>query len=145
MLSQKTRVSVIIPTYNEKDTIGELISHIEKYRETFDLSLIIIDDESMDGTREIVSKYCGIYPNLHIIVRRNQRGLGSAILDGFRFALNETPKPEYILTMDADLSHDPSEIPSMVKTCSFGSIVIGSRYTEWGEHRRLEHQKKVNI
>jgi len=83
------------------------------------------------------------YGSIVLVERGEKLGLGSALLEGFRTALGLIPKPEFIVTMDGDLSHDPRELPSLVGSCGVGGVVIGSRYVEggavegWGLHRRV--------
>lgn len=132
MDSSEPCVCVCIPTHNEAGTIGEVISRIEGL-EGLRKAIVVVDDSSGDGTSEIVGKLMAEYGNIRLIERHGKLGLGSALVEGFEAALRSTPAPGYIVSMDADLSHDPSEIPGLVWACDRDSLVIGSRYVEGGE------------
>jgi len=125
-------VCVCVPTFNEAGTIGELLSGVEEHC-GYPLSVVVVDDGSEDGTIEIVREMAERYGNVVLVVREGKLGLGSAIVEGFRRALSLRPRPSHIVTMDADLSHDPAEIPRLVESCVEGSVVVGSRYVEGGE------------
>lgn len=125
-------VAVLIPTYNEIHTISPLIDSLQNLQ-NIDLRIIVIDDGSTDGTTEAVQELTSKSNNITLIERGEKLGLGSAIRDGFKAALNQTPPPDFIVTMDADLSHDPTLIPSMIEECDRDTLVIGSRYIEGGE------------
>ncbi len=139
-------VYVIIPTYNERENIVELLDRLTttlknngvKYR------IIIIDDNSPDGTANVVREWAekNREGSIEVIVRKGKEGLGSAILLGLRKAL-EDPRAEYFVTMDADLSHRPEDLPLMIKYAEEADVVQGSRYVKggkiigWGLHRHL--------
>jgi dolichol-phosphate mannosyltransferase len=127
-------VCVCIPTYNEAGTIGEVISRIEEL-EGLRKAIVVVDDRSGDGTSEIVGKLMAEHGNIRLIEREGKLGLGSALVEGFEAALRSTPVPRYIVSMDADLSHDPSDIPGLVWACDRDTLVIGSRYVKGGEVR----------
>ena len=134
------KFSVVIPTYNERSTISEVIKGVEKVGVSH---VIVVDDGSTDGTIETVKRLSGRYGNIILIERDKKLGIGSAIRDGMKAALQSKPKPEAIITMDADLSHDPHEIPRLIKVCNSKTLVVGSRYVKsgmiegWSVHRRL--------
>jgi len=94
---------------------------------------VVVDDDSEDGTIEIVREMAERYGNVVLVVQEGKLGLGSTIVEGFRRALSLSPRPSHIVTMDADLSHDPAEIPRLVESCGVGSVLVGSRYAEGGE------------
>jgi len=123
--------SIIIPTYNERDNIGILINEIIKVKDDAGLILevIVVDDNSYDGTVEVVEDLMEKYDCIKLLRRPRKMGLGSAYKDGFKLST----KP-IIVTMDADLSHDPKVLPSMVEPIHNGQadIVLGSRYIEGG-------------
>jgi dolichol-phosphate mannosyltransferase len=133
----------VIPTYNEVGTIEELVVSLQELGEFFRVRVVIMDDGSDDGTLEVLEGLMGYYDDMVIVERGEKLGFGSALLEGFRTALGLVPEPEFIMTMDGDLSHDPRELPSLVGSCSEGGVVIGSRYVEcgavegWGLHRRV--------
>ena len=117
---------VIIPTYNEKENIENII------RVTFDLGdyhILIIEDNSPDGTAEIVKKLIGEYPDrLFIIERKGKLGLGTAYITGFKWALEH--EYDYVFEMDADFSHDPKDLARLYKACAEdgADLAVGSRY-----------------
>jgi dolichol-phosphate mannosyltransferase len=118
-------ICVILPTYNERANIGRIIGLLFTLRP--DLQVLVVDDNSPDGTAEAVSTLQKSFPRLELLFRPGERGFGSAYLAGFRHAL-ETGSPGAILMMDADLSHDPVYIPAMLKEIGACDVVIGSRY-----------------
>jgi dolichol-phosphate mannosyltransferase len=119
-----TRVLVIVPTFNERENLPILAARImglAGYR------LLVVDDESPDGTGEVADSLAAGYPGrISVLHRRGPRGLGNAYVDAFRVAL-ETDA-ELICQMDADLSHDPVYLPDLVAAASECELVIGSRY-----------------
>jgi len=132
MDSAEPVVCVCIPTYNEAGTIGEVISRIEGI-EGLRKSIVVIDDNSSDGTSQIVRGMMGEHGNIRLVERRGKLGLGSALIEGFEEALRLKPTPRYVVSMDGDLSHDPKDIPGLVRSCDHGAMSIGSRYVEGGE------------
>jgi len=119
------KILVIIPTYNERDNISVVLDKVFNLKIP-NLDVLIIDDNSPDGTANIVKEYQKKNPNLHLISRPGKLGLGTAYITGFKFALEHDY--EYIFEMDADLSHDPEEIPHFLQTARDADLVIGSRY-----------------
>ena len=116
---------VVIPTYNEKGNIAQMV------RELFmqpinNMSVLIVDDNSPDGTQEIVRGLQKIYPNLNLIVRTKKSGLGSAYIHGFTYALEHGT--DAVVQMDADFSHDPKDISRLLHGLQEFDLVIGSRY-----------------
>lgn len=125
-------VAVILPTYCEADNIENLIREIQKLK--LDLSIAVVDDSSPDGTGDIVKKLQEKYGNIHLFSRREKLGLGTAITTGFQYMLQLKEPPDYIITMDADYSHNPQDIPSLVNVAKDGcDLVIGSRYIQGGK------------
>ena len=118
------RSLVVIPTYNEKENIGRLIKAVLLAAEG--LEILIVDDNSPDGTALVVKEMAKSDPRIHILVRASKLGLGSAYIAGFRYALEE----DYglIFEMDADFSHDPVAIPELIAAAKENDLVIGSRY-----------------
>jgi dolichol-phosphate mannosyltransferase len=117
---------VIIPTYKEKENIEAMISAVTSLPVKFDI--LIIDDNSPDGTADIIKKLQPSNTNLHLIERPGKMGLGTAYLAGFDWALDRGY--EYIFEMDADFSHDPHDLVRLFKACNDGGadLAIGSRY-----------------
>jgi dolichol-phosphate mannosyltransferase len=128
-----SEVGIILPTYGEADNIAKLIEDIEGLK--LNVSVLVIDDSSPDGTAEIVKEKQNKYGNVALQVRPKKSGLGTAITDGFKIFLSAHNPPQYVLTMDADYSHNPQDIPQLLATmreCECG-IVIGSRYIKGGK------------
>ncbi|KYH39349.1 MAG: hypothetical protein AYL28_000730 [Candidatus Bathyarchaeota archaeon B23] len=133
------QVCVVVPTYNEAGTIGELLEALESLG--LDLHILIVDDGSTDGTIELVEEASQRHGNITLLERGEKLGLGSALRDGLKAALNLGV--ELVVTMDADLSHGPLELPRLLERASPHRIVLGSRYVEggriegWSLYRRL--------
>ncbi|MEM3551912.1 MAG: polyprenol monophosphomannose synthase [Candidatus Bathyarchaeia archaeon] len=124
-------VAILLPTYCEAENIESLIHTIENLG--INSRIIVIDDSSPDGTGEIVKELQGIYRNITLLTRPFKAGLGTAITHGFRFVLSQKPPSKYVITMDADYSHDPEEIPKLLQQAERGcDIVVGSRYCDGG-------------
>ncbi len=119
------KVLVIIPTYNEKNNILKVLETVLSLNIS-QLDILVIDDNSPDGTAELVEEAMTKYPNIHLIKRPGKLGLGTAYVTGFRYALEKSY--DYIMEMDADLSHDPKEIPHFLQAMDEADLVIGSRY-----------------
>lgn len=123
---------VIIPTYNEKDNIERMIRKVFSLKKLF--HILIVDDNSPDGTADIVKKLQTEYPDqLFIEERPGKQGLGTAYIHGFRWALKR--KYEYIFEMDADFSHNPDDLERLYKACAEEGydMSIGSRYVKGGK------------
>ena len=124
--------AVILPTYCEAENIENLVSTIEDLR--LNITTVVVDDSSPDGTGELVKKLRETHPHLVLLTRPRKAGLGTAITDSFRFILSWPSPPDYMVTMDADHSHDPKDIPTLLGQARKGSdVVIGSRYCGGGE------------
>ena len=115
---------IISPTYNEKKNIQQLVDLV--LGENPEFHLLIVDDNSPDGTGNKVKSLQSVYKNLFLETRTKKSGLGTAYIFGFKWALNN--KYENIIQMDADLSHNPKDLPRMVKNLKNNDVVIGSRY-----------------
>ena len=115
---------VISPTYNERKNIKLLVDMVLGNYPDFDL--LIIDDNSPDGTSEKVKDLQSKYENLYLEIRGKKSGLGTAYIYGFKWALDH--KYDRIVQMDADLSHNPKDLPMLVKNLNEYDLVIGSRY-----------------
>jgi len=120
---------IIIPTYNEKENIDNIIRAIFALEKAFDI--LVVDDNSPDGTNEIVRKLQSEFPNkLFLEIRKEKNGLGTAYIHGFKWALAK--KYEYIIEMDADFSHNPNDLVRLYKACAEegADVSIGSRYSK---------------
>ena len=117
---------VIIPTYKERENIEAIVKSISSLAIVFDI--LIIDDNSPDGTADIVKDLQKSFHNLHLIERPGKMGLGTAYIAGFKWALEKGYN--YIYEMDADFSHDPRDLLKLYKACSEdgADLAIGSRY-----------------
>ena len=118
---------VIIPTYNERENIENIISAVFGLEKTF--HILIIEDGSPDGTAAIVKTLQQEFPDrLFMIERKGKLGLGTAYITGFKWALEHSY--EYIFEMDADFSHNPNDLPRLYEACAVqgGDVAIGSRY-----------------
>jgi len=115
---------IISPTYNEEKNIQQLVDLVLGENQEF--HLLIVDDNSPDGTGDKVKALQSVYKNLFLETRSKKSGLGTAYIFGFKWALKK--KYDYIIQMDADLSHNPKDLPRMVKNLKNNDVVIGSRY-----------------
>ena len=119
---------VIIPTYNEKENIAEIVPAI--FRQEKSISILVVDDNSPDGTADVVRKLQATYPELHLLSRAGKEGLGRAYIAGFEWALERNF--EFIVEMDADFSHRPQDLSLLLKAGEQNDFVIGSRYVNGG-------------
>ena len=115
---------VIVPTYNELENIEELLTKVLAL--PYDLHILIVDDNSPDGTANVVKEWQKKTDRVHLLQRPGKMGLGSAYRDGFRYALANGA--EYIFEMDADFSHDPAALGQFLENIKDVDIVLGSRY-----------------
>ncbi|MFI5024340.1 MAG: polyprenol monophosphomannose synthase [Alphaproteobacteria bacterium] len=139
------RVVVIVPTYEERANIGPLIAALEAEFQHLphEMHLLVVDDESPDGTAEVVRAHQAQFANLHLLQGR-KAGLGTAYVRGIHHALDRLGA-EVVVQMDADFSHRPADVPRLLAALEAGAdFVIGSRYVEggsipreWRLHRRL--------
>lgn len=126
-LISRVKKLVIIPTYNEKENIENIISAVFALKEDF--HILVVDDSSPDGTSEIVKKLQRIYPDeLFLTVRKTKDGLGKAYLHGFKWSLENGY--DYIFEMDADFSHNPKDLSRLFEACKNADMSIGSRYSK---------------
>ena len=115
---------IIIPTYNEVDNIEKIVPRV--LEQDPGLEVLVVDDNSTDGTGRIVDKMIESEPRIHVLHRPGKMGLGTAYVDGFRYALERDY--DVIMEMDADFSHDPDSIPAFLEAIQDADLVIGSRY-----------------
>ncbi|MCA9782136.1 MAG: polyprenol monophosphomannose synthase [Candidatus Delongbacteria bacterium] len=119
-----TRMLVIVPTYNEAENIERLADEV--LAQDACIELLVVDDNSPDGTGEIADRLAGDSGRVHVLHRAGKLGLGTAYVAGFRWAIERGY--DYICEMDADFSHDPRVLPVFLKTIGEADLVIGSRY-----------------
>lgn len=124
----KSDALVIIPTYNEKENIEAIIQTTFNQKKEFDI--LVVDDNSPDGTADIVEKLQKTYPNnLFLEKREGKNGLGTAYIHGFKWAINKGY--DFIIEMDADFSHNPNDLVKLYEACknNGADVAIGSRYS----------------
>jgi dolichol-phosphate mannosyltransferase len=128
---------VCLPTYNERENLERMVEALADKG----VSVLVIDDNSPDGTGELADRLAAEHDYVEVLHRARKEGLGPAYLAGFRRALAEGA--ELVLEMDADFSHDPQDVPRLVAAAADADLVLGSRYVEggavgnWGRVRRL--------
>ncbi len=115
---------IVTPTYNERKNIRELVSILFELNPDF--HILVVDDSSPDGTAEIVEELQADCANLHLLSRNEKTGLGSAYIAGFNYALERDY--EAVVQMDADMSHDPKDVPLLIEAIENADLAIGSRY-----------------
>jgi dolichol-phosphate mannosyltransferase len=118
---------VVIPTYNERPNIERLVD--ELFALPLDLHVLVVDDNSPDGTGAFVDTLAAREPRVHVLHRPGKLGLGGAYITGFKWALANTDA-QYIFEMDADFSHDPRAIPRFLELIPNADLVVGSRYVK---------------
>jgi dolichol-phosphate mannosyltransferase len=132
---------VIVPTYNEAGNLPELVSRLRAVLDGRDARLLIVDDDSPDGTGRIAERLAGRHREVCVLHRGDKAGLGAAYLHGFRAAL--AAGASRLVQMDADLSHRPEDVPRLLDASRAADLVIGSRYVpggatpDWSLRRRL--------
>lgn len=122
----------MIPTYNEKDNILSLVDEILKQDDS--IEVIVVDDNSPDGTWRLVKELSEKNTRVHLIHRLKRKGRGTAGVEGLQEAMRR--RADYIIEMDGDFSHKPDCIPYLLKTITKYDVVIGSRFVPGGEDRR---------
>ena len=127
-----SKVCVVIPTYNEAENLPKLVWALEEELQKEDFKIIVADDNSPDGTAEIAKKLNERYGNIVIHRRPSKLGIGSAIRVGLKVALS-FPDCEHVVTMDADLSHNPKDVRRLLSEAEDADLVQGSRYMKGGE------------
>jgi glycosyltransferase involved in cell wall biosynthesis len=136
--SDTSQALVIVPTYNESDNMAEVV------RRLFDatgerVDLLVVDDGSPDGTADLVAQLAKGPHDIHLLRRRSKQGLGTAYIEGFAWGIERGYAA--MVEMDADLSHDPADVPRLLDALESADLVIGSRYVpgggveNWGRFR----------
>lgn len=147
------RALIVIPTYNEVQNIADLISrilalppedihfHEQETSTHFSTNILVVDDDSSDGTADVVEEIGNRESSVTVMKRKGKLGLGTAYLAGLRYGIDHGY--DCIITMDADLSHSPEYVPAILKSALAADLVIGSRYVpgggvrNWGVHRKI--------
>ncbi|MCF7861347.1 polyprenol monophosphomannose synthase [Candidatus Woesearchaeota archaeon] len=124
------KIMVMIPTYNEKENIVHLMQSINALNVP-NLHILVVDDNSPDGTWKLVKEYSKTHPHTHLLHRTKDKGRGLAGIAGFKFALSEGA--DIIVEMDADFSHHPKYIPKLLETIKTCDVVLGSRFVKGGK------------
>ncbi len=136
---KQNRTLVIVPTYNEFENIGALILHLTEQRDNVDI--LVVDDNSPDGTADIVRRFTDHDPRVHLLSRAKKGGLGAAYCAGFDWAFER--HYDRVVQMDADFSHNPAYLAPMLSALESYPIATGTRYVEgggtkgWGAFRQL--------
>ena len=118
---------IVVPTFNERENIERLVGALLAL--PVDLHVLVVDDNSPDGTGRLVEEWTRREPRLHALHRPGKRGLGGAYIKGFTWALANTDA-HYLFEMDADFSHDPNAIPRFLDAIRDADLVVGSRYAK---------------
>ena len=133
-----TNAVVCLPTYNERENLEPMVRALAEH----DVNVLVIDDNSPDGTGQIADRLAAELPWVEVFHRPRKEGIGRAYVDGFRHVL--AGDAELVLEMDCDFSHDPADVPRLIETVESGAdLALGSRYvegghtTDWGLVRRL--------
>ena len=119
-----TETLVIVPTYNERENLPAIAARVLALPVSVDL--LVIDDNSPDGTGQIADSLAAAQPQIHVMHRREKSGLGRAYCAGFAWALERSY--QFIFEMDGDLSHNPDDIPAFLRAAADADLVLGSRY-----------------
>jgi dolichol-phosphate mannosyltransferase len=134
-----SRAIVVVPTYNERENLPLLVDGLMQHR---DVRVLVVDDQSPDGTGQVAEALAQRFPGrVEVLHRTSRRGFGRSCLDGMKRAV-QTPV-DLICQMDADLSHDPADLPRLIRASANADLVIGSRYVpegrvvNWPMRRRL--------
>jgi len=141
-----SNILVIIPTYNERETIEEVINTLQNKVFTkipnHSINILVVDDTSPDKTYLVVKKLMKNQPNLHLLLNKEKSGLGNAYIKGFKYAIKADY--DYVVEMDADLQHKPSDLIKMIKEGIDNNYdyVVGSRFIEGGSSKGLNTFKR---
>jgi dolichol-phosphate mannosyltransferase len=140
ILKQLESCLVIIPTYNEIENIHSILQAVLKQGPQF--SILIVDDNSPDGTGDVVKISQETEPRIHLLQRQGKLGLGTAYIAGFKYGIAKGF--DYIFEMDADFSHNPDDLPRLLEACVNGAdIAIGSRYVKGGNIKNWSKDRIV--
>lgn len=121
------KILVIIPTYNERENIQHMLDTILNLK-IENLHVLVVDDNSPDGTGDVVREMASSHPAIHLKSRKGKLGLGTAYVAGFKFALERDY--DRIIEMDADFSHDPNDLVKLIEGSKTYDVTIGSRYVQ---------------
>lgn len=130
---------ILIPTLNERENLKDLIPGVFSLMP--DISVLVVDDNSSDGTQELAGSMRANFKNLFLLDRKSRFGYGRSSIDGFKWILGRPY--DYIITMDADFSHDFNEIPALVEKLKNFDVAVGSRYVKKGGIRNWSFLRRV--
>lgn len=119
-----SKTLVVVPTYNERENLPRLLTRLLEL--PVDVDVLVVDDNSPDGTGQLADKLAMQHPQVHVLHRQSKDGLGRAYLAGFKWALQK--EYEFVFELDGDFSHDPDEIPNFLKAAENADCVLGTRY-----------------
>ncbi len=117
-------VLIIVPTYNERDNLPQLIKRINA--QPAEADVLVVDDNSPDGTGRLADEIAAVNPTVNVLHRQEKNGLGRAYIAGFQWALER--HYEFVFEMDGDFSHNPADVPAFLEVAKNADLVIGSRY-----------------
>ena len=137
--SYQNQIWAVLPTYCEAENLPILLKRLADL--DLDIQMLVVDDDSPDGTGDIAEELGNLDKNIHLIRRKGERGLGSAYLLGFQHALDQGA--DLLISMDCDLSHQPEAIPSLLSARGDAGCVVGSRYTDGGRIENWPKRRKV--
>ena len=130
MTAGQPTLVVMIPTYNERENIGPLVREILRLPVDGKMTVLVVDDDSPDGTAAEAARLAGEDPRVRVLLRKKRRGRGAAGIDGFSEALRLGA--DFVVEMDADGSHRPSDIPALLDAARTADLVLGSRFVKGG-------------
>jgi dolichol-phosphate mannosyltransferase len=146
-LPQARRVVVVVPTYDERENVSEIITAVlaeQKSAGSFDLHVLIADSHSSDGTLEIVERLSRENPNVHLLDVQ-ERGIGVGLYKGFRHAIDELGA-DVLFEMDADFQHNPADIPRFLEQIGQGyDLVVGSRFAPGSVNRMPWYRRILSV
>ncbi len=138
----KKNALIVIPTYNERENIEELVGAVNSLSRPFSVDILVVDSNSPDGTGALLEKMKSRIPNLFVYHQPKKMGLGRAYLDGFRHVASLPNSYDALITMDADFSHNPRYVPMMLEKLNGHDLVVGSRYAAGGGLENWPRQRK---
>ena len=130
---------ITVCTFNEAENIGSLISELRHVAP--DADILVVDDDSPDGTADLVKQQCKRDSKLHVLVRTENKGLGASTVDAFQYGIDHNYR--FLLNLDADFSHQPKHIPDLIAAMETHDISIGSRYVPGGSIRGWKWTRHV--
>src|SRR5271169_3855480 len=140
------RVSVVVPTYNERENVREFKRRLEPVLESMGgrMTVLFVDDNSPDGTGAEISELMETTPAFRLLERSGKQGLGTAYLDGFRHAI-ESQDPAILVEMDADLQHPPEILETLIAKVASGvaDVAIASRHVEGGSFKNMNLRRRT--